>query len=175
MFSSKKLLWNLFVTSKLYQIWRDLVESYSQHILKFSNSNYEFLFFSSQISKKSEKSRTYKKKPEIYLWFVMTLKNETIWWRCRKYVANSGKTLFFCAKRAQMNETSNQDRSQSFLATPDINWAIGKDREWFLQVLFAPAPHKCKTPCPKVGSPPYSALTLTSTVYFPIEITNSSK
>ena len=62
MFSSKKLLWNLFVTSKLYQIWRDLVESYSQHILKFSNSNSEFENFSSQVSEKSEKSRMYKKR-----------------------------------------------------------------------------------------------------------------
>ena len=81
-----------------------------------------------------------------------------MWWRCRKYVANSGKTLFFCAKRAQTNETSNQDRSQSFLATPGISGGVFFYRKCFNQVLFATAPLKCKTSCPKVGSLHYCVL-----------------
>ena len=40
-FDTKKLLETYEIPRKLLQIWRDLVESYSRHILKFSSSKSE--------------------------------------------------------------------------------------------------------------------------------------
>ena len=45
--------------NKFLQIWRDLVERCSQHILKYSSSNSKYQNFSSQVSDKSEKSRIF--------------------------------------------------------------------------------------------------------------------
>ena len=68
------------------------------------------------------------------------------------------KTILFHAKRVVFGTRPIQDCSQRFLATPDINWSIGKDREWFTIFLFATGPHKCKTSCRKVGSLHYCVL-----------------
>ena len=56
MFGHEKLLWDHFFRKKLLQIRRDLVESYSRHILKISSSNSDIQNFSSKVSDKSEKS-----------------------------------------------------------------------------------------------------------------------
>ena len=42
---SGKLFWNSFFHKKLLHFWRDLIESCSQHILFFSNSNFEIQKF----------------------------------------------------------------------------------------------------------------------------------
>jgi len=44
-FNTKTLFWKFLFTLKRLQIWRDLVESYSRHILKFSSSNSKSIFF----------------------------------------------------------------------------------------------------------------------------------
>ena len=92
-----------------------------------------------------------------------------MWWRCSKKANNSGKILNFCAKRALFGTWPIRNCSQYFLATLDINWAIGKDREWLAPFLFAPARHKCKTSCPKVGSLSWRGLGMCCTVALPIE------
>ena len=68
------------------------------------------------------------------------------------------KKLIFLRKRALFCTRPIRNRSQSFLTTPNINWAIGKDRESFLHFLFATACHKSKTSCPKVGPLHYCVL-----------------
>ena len=63
-----------------------------------------------------------------------------------------------------------RDRSQRFLSSPDINGAVGENRESFTVNLFRTAPREVATSPKKVGSPPRNALVLVLTVYFPIEI-----
>ena len=80
------------------------------------------------------------------------------WWHCSIDVPNSGIILFFYVKRALFGTRPIRNRSQSFLTTPNVKWAIGKDRGSFLHFLFATACHMCKTSCPKVGPLHYCVL-----------------
>ena len=51
-----------------------------------------------------------------------------------------------------------QDRSQSFLQSPDISGAVGENRERFNQILFATAPPKCKISQQKLNRACYCVL-----------------
>ena len=91
-FNSQKLLWNVVAARKTPRIWRDLVESYSRHILKLPNSNSEFQKFSSQVSDKSEKSMRIIDFLPKYHWFPSKkcLKNQ---WRTMKTIDFSLREL----------------------------------------------------------------------------------
>ena len=51
-FELEKRFWNIFFLNKFLTIWRDLVESYSEYILKFSSYSSEIQKVSSQVSEK---------------------------------------------------------------------------------------------------------------------------